>query len=114
MGPLSLNRRQALGGVKWVTYPFTKRKAAPYTDLFGDDSLFRGSRGNTKSIIIRKILHFVKKIRDIKKKKTFERVTHFTPLQPNKLVHKMWLLKVNKNIGVGRTSRESLHSAYDP
>ena len=32
------------------------------------------------SITIRKILHFVNKLRDIKK--TFEKVTHFTPLHP--------------------------------
>ena len=32
------------------------------------------------SITIRKILHFFKKLRDIKK--TFEKVTHFTPLHP--------------------------------
>ena len=32
------------------------------------------------SITIRKILHFFNKLRDIKK--TFEKVTHFTPLHP--------------------------------
>ena len=34
------------------------------------------------SITIRKILHFFNKLRDIKK--TFEKVTHFTPLHPTK------------------------------
>ena len=33
------------------------------------------------SITIRKILHFFNKLRDIKK--TFEKVTHFTPLHPS-------------------------------
>ena len=32
------------------------------------------------SITIHKILHFIKKLRDIKK--IFEKVTHFTPLHP--------------------------------
>ena len=39
------------------------------------------------SITIRKILHFFNKLRDIKK--TFKKVTHFTPLHPTQRVVKI-------------------------